>query len=133
MRRAKLAAPADVVMLLLSCRGSSHKRRKTNRLCAFAGLLLSEAAVAPGTHPPVGRKRGGWRGKQEPSTGLLNPAVNPRPCLPTTSHYLCTAPSARTVRADVHGAALTGQTQKGRHEICYCCYNKVIFFLYHIK
>lgn len=63
MRRAKLAAAADVVMLLLSCRGSSHKRRKANRLCAFAGLLLSEAAVAPGTHPPVGRKRGGVEGQ----------------------------------------------------------------------
>lgn len=64
MERAKLAAPAGVVMLLLllSCRGRSHKRRKTNRLCAFARLLLSEAAVAPRTHPPVGRKRGGGGG-----------------------------------------------------------------------
>lgn len=32
-----------------------------------------------------------WRkSKQEPWTGLFNPAVNPRPYLPTTSHYLRT-------------------------------------------
>lgn len=69
--------------------------------------------MAPRTHPPVGRKRGGGGGggKQEPSTGLLNPAVNPRPYLPTTSHYLWTALGARTVHAN---AAQAGQTQKGR-------------------
>lgn len=38
-----------------------------------------------------------WKkSKQEPWTGLFNPAVNPRPFFPTTSHYLCTTFSPRT-------------------------------------
>ena len=38
-----------------------------------------------------------WKkSKQEPWMGLFNPAVNPRPYLPTTSHYLCTTFSPRS-------------------------------------
>ena len=56
------------------------------------------------THPPVGRKQSCGKkkkkkkkkSKQEPRTGLFNPAVNPRPYLPTTSHYLCTTFSPHT-------------------------------------
>lgn len=38
-----------------------------------------------------------WKkSKQEPRTGLFNPAVNSRPYHPTTSHYLCTTFSPHT-------------------------------------
>lgn len=55
------------------------------------------STVAHWTHPSVGRKRScGKKSKQEPWTGLFNPALNPRPYLPTTSHYLCTTFSPHT-------------------------------------
>lgn len=52
-----LAAPTDVVMLLFSCRGKVSETQKNKQVVRVCGLLLGEAAVAPGTHPPVGRKR----------------------------------------------------------------------------
>lgn len=90
-------APSDVVILVVFLPGedliNSEKQTRSVRWRGCCGART----VAHWTHPPVGRKRScGKKSKQEPRTGLFNPAVNPRPYLPTTSHYLCTTFSPHT-------------------------------------
>lgn len=76
--------------------GRFNKRRKTNTVCAVAGLLRGEDGGTLDTSSCRKEAELWKRSKQEPWTGLFNPAVNPRPYLPTTSHYLCTTFSPRT-------------------------------------
>lgn len=88
-----------------SCRGKlSLTRTRTNRSCASAGSVLGEAAVAPGTHPPGGRKPGGggrsraWGSLTPPWTRNLTFRRLPmtrarrcarRPCASTCSERFC--------------------------------------------
>lgn len=76
--------------------GRFNKRRKTNTACAVTGLLRGEDGGTLDTS--FCRKEAElWKkSKQEPWTSLFNPALNPRPYLPTTSHYLCTTFSPHT-------------------------------------
>lgn len=90
-------APSDVVILVAFLPGedliNAEKQTRSVRWRGCCGVRT----VAHWTHPPVGRKRScGKKSKQEPWTGLFNPAVNPWPYLPTTSHYLCTTFSPHT-------------------------------------
>lgn len=76
--------------------GRFNKRTKTNTVWAVAGLLRGEDGGTLDTSSCRKEAELWKKSKQQPWTALCNPAVNPRPYLPTTSHYLCTTFSPRT-------------------------------------
>lgn len=76
--------------------GRFNKRRKTNTVCAVTGLLRGEDGGTLDTSSCRKEAELWKKSKQEPRTGLFNPAVNSRPYRPTTSHYLCTTFSPHT-------------------------------------
>ena len=107
---------SDVVILVVFLPGedliNAEKQTESVQWRGCCGVRT----VALWTHPPVGRMRSCGKkkkSKQEPWMGLFNPAVNPRPYLPTTSHYLCTTFSPHTAERTHAHAVLCGSIRKG--------------------